>query len=93
MRWTPATSRKKNLQQKPTKTDMDEHYLEQAQALQDQLVTNAIAAAAKANERPLPWIGCCRNCQEPTGPGINFCDADCCADYQARESAKKRAGR
>lgn len=72
---------------------MDEHYLEQAQALQDQLVSNAIASAALAVERRLPWIGCCHYCAAELPQGVNFCDADCRRDYEAVQAAKKRAGR
>jgi hypothetical protein len=72
---------------------MDERFIEQAQELQDMLVANAIASAAQAVEKRLPWIGCCHYCAAKLPQGVNFCDADCCADYEAVEAAKKRAGR
>lgn len=37
--------------------------------------------------------GRCHNCNEPLLSGILFCDKDCCSDYEALESAKKRNGR
>lgn len=72
---------------------MDEHYHEQAQALQDQLVANAIAAAGKAKEQSLTYTGHCHWCGDITGGGRRFCDADCRSDYQARAAANKRAGK
>lgn len=72
---------------------MDERFIEQAQELQDMLVANAIASAAQAVEKRLPWIGCCHYCETPLPQDVNFCDADCRRDYEDLQAAMKRAGR
>ena len=38
---------------------------------------------AREQPRQHPFIGICRNCDEPVSEGA-FCDADCRDDYQRR---------
>ena len=35
-------------------------------------------------------LGRCRNCEEKTDDSRAFCDADCAADFESRQSASKR---
>ena len=44
--------------------------------------------AALQHEPPLPYVGSCYNCGDPTGGGRRFCDCDCRTDYERRQRAE-----
>jgi len=66
--------------------------IDRSQAQQEALLAAQLSAARSA-VKPLPWVGCCYNCETITPEGVNFCDADCRADYDTRREAERREGR
>lgn len=66
---------------------MDE--IDRAQAREEQDRSIALAM------RKPHLIPCsiCYNCGDPVPVYAEFCDADCCADYERREAARARDGR
>lgn len=64
---------------------LDRAVLEQERELQLRL--------QEAKDKPrwtLTAIGSCYNCDEPLGPGAQFCDADCRHDYEGRKRAREQ---
>ncbi|TFW71523.1 hypothetical protein C3Y98_05345 [Methylotenera oryzisoli] len=49
------------------------------------------AEALKYRKPTVQPCGKCRNCWEPVGEQVLFCDADCRDDYDKRQKAKKHA--
>jgi len=66
--------------------------IDRSQAQQEALLAAQLSAARSA-VKPLPWVGCCYNCETATPEGVNFCDADCREDYDRRAALHRRAGR
>lgn len=73
---------------------MEERHLEQSEALQEQLLNDAIQRArTAASENGLPYTGHCHNCGDITGGARRFFDQDCRQDYDTRKASERRAGR
>lgn len=66
---------------------MDDIDRAQAREAQDR----ALALAVRKPQ--LKPCGVCYNCNELVSGNAEFCDSDCRADYEVRESARMRAGR
>jgi hypothetical protein len=54
---------------------------------------HALAAALRRRHATLPAIGTCYSCAEVVEDGRRFCDADCLADWERIERARRLNGR
>jgi hypothetical protein len=52
----------------------------------------ALTVALSKRHATLPACGSCYFCAEPVEGSLRFCDADCAADWERAEAARRREG-
>lgn len=58
----------------------------------DQTCEQTLTAALRRRHATLPAIGTCYSCAELVEDGRRFCDADCLADWERVERARRLNG-
>lgn len=58
----------------------------------DATVEQHLKRALSRRHATLPAVGTCYSCAELVDAGRRFCDADCLADWERVEAARRRGG-